>query len=65
MHRLAEARVSNQQTGARWQRDWVARHGADWVGARQPGPLLRLAPDTQLRYIVVQTMGSIKPMINK
>ena len=29
---IAEARVSNQQTGARWQRDWVARHGADWAG---------------------------------
>ena len=29
---IAKARVSNRQTGARWQRDWVAKHGADWAG---------------------------------
>ena len=26
----AQARVASGQTGARWQRAWVARHGADW-----------------------------------
>ncbi|WP_018871826.1 glutamate-cysteine ligase family protein [Thioalkalivibrio sp. ALJ16] len=26
------ARVENRQTGAQWQRAWVARHGRDWPG---------------------------------
>ena len=26
------ARVAANQTGARWQRGWVAKHGADWAG---------------------------------
>ena len=28
----AEARVAADQTGARWQRRWVAKHGHDWAG---------------------------------
>ena len=28
---IAEARVANRQTGANWQRKWVARHGEDWA----------------------------------
>ena len=27
----AQARVANGQTGARWQRGWVAKHGEDWA----------------------------------
>ena len=26
-----QARVENGQTGARWQRGWVAKHGEDWA----------------------------------
>ena len=28
---IAEARVARGQTGARWQRNWVAKHGEDWA----------------------------------
>ncbi len=28
----ALARVERDQTGARWQRAWVAKHGTDWAG---------------------------------
>ena len=28
---IAEARVANRQTGANWQRKWVAKHGEDWA----------------------------------
>ena len=28
----AQARVERDQTGARWQRAWVAKHGTDWAG---------------------------------
>ena len=29
---IVAARVASRQTGARWQRDWVAQHGRDWPG---------------------------------
>ncbi|WP_019624048.1 glutamate-cysteine ligase family protein [Thioalkalivibrio thiocyanoxidans] len=29
---IIAARTATRQTGARWQRDWVARHGRDWSG---------------------------------
>ena len=44
-----EARVAADRTGARWQRQWVAKHGADWAA------LTRAYVDAQERGEPVHT----------
>jgi hypothetical protein len=29
---IIEQRLQTRQTGAKWQREWVAKHGPDWRG---------------------------------